>query len=366
LSAAAPEFFNLREVEALARARLPKTSYDYVAGGSGDEASVRENEAAYLRWRLMHRVLRDVSRRDCSVTVLGERISFPAMVAPTAFHKLMHPDGEAATARGAAVARTVFIASTLSTTALEEIASASSGPKWFQLYVYKDRKLTESLVGRAKAAGYKALVLTVDTPTWGRRERDIRNRFTLPDGLKLANFTGIPAERLAAAKDGKSGLAAYLDDQRKPDLSWADVEWLREASGLPLVLKGIVHPDDAKAAVEHGAAAIVVSNHGGRQLDAGVATLDALPDVVAAVDGKCEVYVDGGVRRGTDVLIALALGADAVLVGRPILWSLAISGEDGVTRALTLLRDEFDSAMALAGFKSPSEVTKGAVRPANR
>ncbi|MBI4392339.1 MAG: alpha-hydroxy-acid oxidizing protein [Euryarchaeota archaeon] len=341
---------------------LSQTAYDYVIGGSGDERSVRENEAGYARLRLVHRVLRDVSRRDCSTRVLGQRISLPAMVAPTAFHKLMHAEGEEASARGAAAAGTVFIASTLSNTSLEAIASAAAGPKWFQLYVYRDKKLTESLVSRAASSGYKALVLTVDTPTWGRRERDLRNRFTLPQGLQLANFTGIPAGRLSAAKEGKSGLAAYLDEQRKPDLTWADVEWLKDVSGLPIVLKGIVHPDDAKAAVEHGAAAIIVSNHGGRQLDAGVATIDLLPGVVAAVDGRCEVYVDGGVRRGTDVLIALALGADAVLIGRPILWSLAIAGEAGVERALRLLRDEFDSAMALAGFKSPDEVTKDAVR----
>lgn len=351
-------FLNLRELDGLARATVPRAAYDYVAGGSGDETTLRDNEAAWGRWRLLPRVLRDVSRRTCETKVLGTPVSMPVLVAPTAFHKLMHPEGEVATARGTHAAGTLLTASTLSTCSLEEIAAASPGPKWFQLYVYKDRDLTRSLVRRAKAAGYGALVLTVDTATWGRRERDARNGFTLPPGLSMANFADLERKVLPNLGTGASGLSAYVQSLFDDSLTWEDVRWLRRESGLPVVVKGIEHPEDARLAVESGASAVVVSNHGGRQLDAEVPTALALPAVAEAVAGRCEVYVDGGVRRGTDVVVALALGARAVLVGRPILWSLALAGAEGVAAALDLLRTEIDGALALCGVTSPREVAR--------
>ncbi|HWG92284.1 MAG TPA: alpha-hydroxy acid oxidase [Candidatus Thermoplasmatota archaeon] len=357
-------FVNLRELEGLARGRVAPEAFDYVVGGAGDEATLRENASVYGKWRLRPRVLRDISKRDLSTTVLGTPVSFPVLAAPTAFHKLMHPDGEKAAARGVHGAGTLFVNSTLSTTPLEEVAAASEGPKWFQLYVYKDRELTLSLINRAKAAGFRALVLTVDTAVWGRRERDVRNGFSLPPPLALANFANLDRRLLPDLGEGKDGLAAYVASQLDPTLTWSDVRWLREVSGLPVLVKGVVTAEDARLAVEHGAAGIIVSNHGGRQLDAGVATLDALPEVVEAVGGRCEVFVDGGVRRGTDVMIALSLGARAVLVGRPIMWSLAIGGQEGVTQALNLLKAEFDTAMALCGLNSPLEATRDLVRPA--
>lgn len=357
-----PSFQNLEQLEEMARERVSSPAYDYVAGGSGDERTLAANRAAYRRWRLVHRVLRDVSDRDPSTTVLGTPVDFPALVAPTAFHKLMHEEGEAATARGTAEAGTLFVASTLATTSLETIAEASDGPRWFQLYIYRDRELTASLVDRAENAGYGALVLTVDSPVWGRRERDIRNGFSLPEPLGLANFEDLEQEDLPEAGSGVDGLAEYVARQLDPSLTWEDVAWLRNRTELPLLIKGIVHPDDARRAVEHGCEGVVVSNHGGRQLDAGTSTLEALPGVVQAVDGRAQVFVDGGVRRGTDVLVALALGARAVLVGRPVLWSLAVGGRRGVTRALGLLREEFDNAMALSGVRRPEEIDADLVR----
>lgn len=354
----APAFVNLRQLEALAKPRLAASAFDYVAGGAGDEATLAANTSGYAAWRLRHRVLRDVSHRDTSTTVLGTRVPAPVLVAPTAFHCLMHPEGEVATARGTHDAGTLFVASTLSTRRLEDVAQASGGPKWFQVYIYKDRALTESLVKRAVAAGYEALVLTVDTAVWGRRERDVTNGFTLPAGLGLANFAHLDQEHLPALGGGADGLAAYVASQLDASLTWADVDWLGRVSGLPVIVKGIVDPADARLAVAHGCAGIIVSNHGGRQLDHGIATIDALPDVVAAVDGACEVFVDGGVRRGTDVLIALALGARAVLVGRPVMWSLALDGSAGVTRALRLLMGEFEDAMALTGACRVDDVTR--------
>ncbi len=357
-----PSFENLLELREMARERVSPPAYDYVAGGSGDERTLTGNREGFRRWRLVHRVLRDVSDRDPSTTVLGTPVDVPVLVAPTAFHKLMHEEGEVATARGAAEAGTLFVASTLATIPLEAIAEASSGPRWFQLYIYRDRELTASLVDRAERAGYGALVLTVDSPVWGRRERDIRNGFSLPEPLGLANFENLEQEALPEAESGVNGLAEYVSRQLDPSLTWEDVTWLQERTDLPLLIKGVVHPEDARRAVEHGCDGVIVSNHGGRQLDAGLPTIEALPGVVDAVDGRAEVFVDGGVRRGTDVLVALALGARAVLVGRPVLWSLAVGGAAGVRRALGLLTEEFDNAMALSGVRRPGEIGEDLIR----
>ena len=287
--------------------------------------------------------------------VLRKRVSMPVCVAPTSFHALVHPDGEVATARGTAAAETILIASTISTKPLEEIAAAADAPRWFQLYVYRDRAVTEELVNRAVKAGYKALCLTADTPVLGRRERDERNAFTLPPGFGIANLKSAGLDGMPEVEHG-SAFAQYVTDLLDSSLTWDDVNWLKSISPLPLVIKGIMTAEDAVLAVDHGVAGVVVSNHGGRQLDSTLGSLDALPDVVAAVRGRIEVYLDGGVRRGTDVLKALALGANAVLVGRPILWGLALAGADGVQAVLDELHAELDTAMALAGRANVKDI----------
>jgi 4-hydroxymandelate oxidase len=354
------EPLNLFELEALARARVTGAAWDYFASGAADELTLRDNRAAFDRLRLAYRVLVDVARRDLTTTVLGQPVALPVVIAPTAFHKLADPAGEVATARAAGAAGTVMILSTLSNTAVEEVVAAASGPIWFQLYVYKDRGATAGLVARAAAAGCRALVLTVDAPLLGRRERDVRNRFQLPDGLTIENM--LPAGHGALPSGPTdSGLAAYFATLIDPSLSWNDLAWLRGLTDLPLVIKGIVRADDARRAVDAGAAALVVSNHGGRQLDGAPATIDVLPAIAEAVAGRAEVLLDGGVRRGTDVVKALARGARAVLLGRPVLWGLGAGGQAGVETALGLLRNELDLAMALCGCPTVAEVTRDLV-----
>ena len=342
---------NLAEFEQAARVKLAREAYDYYAGGANDEITLRRNREAYGEIALHYSVLRDVSARDTSTKVLGEKISFPVMVAPTAFHRMACAEGECAAVRAAGLAGTIMVVSTLSTTTIEDIAAAAKGPLWFQLYIYKDRGATADLIRRAEAAGCRALVLTVDAQVWGRREADVRNNFKLPDGLTMANLAEHAKQMFPAGIPG-SGLAAYVAQMLDPSLSWRDLAWLREQTKLPILLKGIVRADDAKLAVEHGIAGVIVSNHGGRQLDTAPATIEVLPRVVDAVAGKIPVLVDGGIRRGTDVVKAIALGAQAALIGRPILWGLAAGGEEGAFRVLEMLRSEFDLAMALCGAKS--------------
>ena len=284
----------------------------------------------------------------------------PVLVAPTAFHKLAHADGEIATARAAGAQGTVMILSPSRIPPVEEVVREASGPVWFQLYVYRDRAATEAVIARAEAAGCRALVLTVDAPLIGARERDVRNGFALPPGLAVANM--LPAGYgTIGRRAGESGLAAYIAETFDQAVTWKDLGWLRSRTQLPLIIKGIVRADDARRAVDAGVDAIVVSNHGGRQLDTSPATIDALPRVTDAVAGRCEVLVNGGVRRGTDVLKALAFGARAVLIGRPILWGLAIDGRAGVEHVLAVLRREIDLAMALAGCASVNDITRDLV-----
>lgn len=356
------DLINLDDFEARAAARLPASVFAYYAGGAGDEVTVRENRAAFARLALKPRVLVDVNRRDLSITLLGRRLSCPILVAPTAFHRLAHPLGEVATARAAAAAGTTMVLSTLSTCTVEEVARAAPGPLWFQLYIYRDRGATRALVERAAAAGCGALVLTVDAPLLGRREADVRHRFHLPAGLSVKHLEAAGLDRLPERAEG-SGLAAYFASLLDPALTWRDVEWLRSLTPLPLLIKGVLRADDAVRAAESGAAGVIVSNHGGRQLDTAPATITVLAEVAEALEGRAEVLMDGGVRRGTDVVKALALGAKAVLVGRPVLWGLAAGGERGVARVLALLREELDLAMALCGCRSVGEVTKDLVQP---
>jgi 4-hydroxymandelate oxidase len=348
---------NLFEFEVAACERLSTMCRDYYASGANDEITLRENRAAFERLRLYYKTLVDVSRRDLTTPLLGQELSMPIAIAPTAFHKLAHPEGEVATARAAAKAGCLMVLSTLSTCSIEEVMAEANGPLWFQLYVYKDRGATKALIERAEKAGCSGIVVTVDAPMWGRRERDVKNRFQLPEGLSVKNLMPANMADFPRAAAG-SGLAAYIAEVIDPSLSWGDLEWLRRTTKLPLLIKGIVRADDAEKAVDLGASGVVVSNHGGRQLDTAPATIEALPRVVDAVAGRAAVLVDGGVRRGTDVVKALALGANAVLVGRPILWGLAVGGEAGVSRVLEILRSELDLAMGLCGCPSVSSIPR--------
>lgn len=359
-----PKPINLHEFQEAARARLPAMVYDYYAGGAMDEVTLGENRAAYARRALHYRVLAGVERVDLGTDVLGAAVSMPVLVAPTAFHKLAHPDGELASLRAAARAGTVFILSSLSNTSLEDAgreAARVGVPFWFQLYIYKDRAVTEALVRRAEAAGAQAIVLTVDAVVWGTREADTRNSFRLPDGLYVENLT--VAGKQAFPPGPGSGLKAYVTEHFDPAIGWNDLDWLCSVTRLPVVVKGVCRADDARRCVDHGARAVVVSNHGGRQLDTSPATLDVLGGVAAALGSRAELYVDGGVRRGTDVVKALALGARAVLLGRPVLWGLAAGGEQGVGDVLELLRRELVDAVALCGYRAARELDASVLAP---
>jgi 4-hydroxymandelate oxidase len=348
---------NLFEYQKRAEDLLPKMVFDYYASGAHDEITLKKNQSCYQEISLNPRVLVDVSRRSQRTTALGHPISFPVLIAPMAFQAMAHETGEIATVKAAGQAGTVMILSTLSTSSMEEVVAASSGPVWFQLYVYKDRELSRGLVERAEAAGCKALVFTVDAPLLGRREADVKNGFHLPDHLEAKNLLPTAMQALPAAKND-SGLASYVSNLLDPGLTWSDIDWLRSITKLPVVVKGILRPDDAIRARDHGASAIVVSNHGGRQLDTAVATITALPRITEALDSSIEVFVDGGIRRGTDVIKALALGAQAVLLGRPVLWGLSCKGQEGIEDVLSLLKTDFDLAMALCGCRDVHEITK--------
>lgn len=350
------DIVNLHELEALAKQRLPQMAFDYYVSGACDEITLSENQRAYDRIFLSPRMLVDVSRRDLGTELFGQRVEMPILVAPTAFHRLAHPEGEKATARAAAKAGTIFTLSTLSTTSIEDVAATTDGAKWFQLYVYSDKGVTKSLVQRAEASGFKAIVLTVDSPMLGRRERDVRNGFHLPPDMCVANLMADGFEKLPL-KERESGLAAYIATLYNTALTWKDVDWLCSQTKLPVLVKGILRPDDALKAIDHGAKGIVVSNHGGRQLDTVPATITVLPAIAEAVAGKVDVLVDGGIRRGTDVVKALALGAKAVLIGRPLLWGLSLNGEAGVISVLEMLRQELDLALVLCGCPSVKQVS---------
>lgn len=353
--------FNLFEYESQAAEKLSTMAWDYYASGAWDEVTLRDNRAAFERVRLRPRMLVDVSQRDLSLTLLGRSLSMPILIAPMAFQCLAHAEGELATAIAAARLGTIMVLSTLSTVSLEDVATVAAqqvsgkAGQWFQLYVHRDRGLTKALVQRAHDAGYTALCLTVDAPLLGRRERDRQNQFALPPGLELANLATLTDQQLPQ-RARESGLFAYFIEQMNPALTWDDVEWLRSLSPLPLVIKGILRGDDATRAVQVGAKAIIVSNHGGRQLDGAIASIQALEEVVQAVNGAADVLLDGGIRRGTDILKAIALGAKAVLVGRPVLWGLTLGGAVGVQQVLELLRDELSLAMALSGCAQLSDI----------
>ena len=353
------EFTNLLELDELARPYIEPSAYDFITGGAEDEVTIRENRAAFGRWWLRPRYLVDVSKVDLSTTVLGQPISFPVMVAPSAYHQLAHPAGELATARAAAALGTMMVVSTSSNYAIGEIAKQGA-PLWFQLYFNEDTAISEMLIDRAVHAGAKAIVLTIDLPEMGKRERDIRSGFDLPAGMTLGNQTLADRAAVPIAKQDAGEPPMKLWGNT---ITWEVIPWLHARSDLPIVVKGVMTAEDAELAVQYGAAAVVVSNHGGRQLDSAPGTLDVLPEVVAAVGGRVEVLLDGGVRRGTDVLKALALGARAVLLGRPIIYGLALGGAAGATRVLTILHDELNRDMMLCGRRSVAEVDRSLVMP---
>jgi 4-hydroxymandelate oxidase len=357
-------FLNLDDFERHALEVLPAMPRDYYRSGAWAETTLRENRAVWERIRIWYRVMRDVSARSAASTVLGGPASMPLCIAPTALQRMAHPDGELASARAAARAGVPMIVSSLSSTAIEDIraAAVSTNPAartWMQMYIGRDRGAVRELAKRAHAAGCDALVLTVDTPVWGIRERDIRNHFRVPDGMRIVHLERPGGPTGHSGRGIQEALAWTID----ASLTWKDFEWLRDSTPLPVVVKGICRPDDARRAVEHGAKGVLVSNHGGRQLDGAPATADVLPHVVRAVEGRVPVLVDGGVRRGTDVLRALAMGAQAVCVGRPVLWGLAAAGEPGVARVLEILRLELDVTMALAGCATLGDVTSELLAP---
>ena len=347
---------SISDFESLAKEKLSQTAFDYYSSGANEEITLRENCEAFKKIFLKYRVLVDVSKRDLSTEVLGQNISMPLMIAPTAFHKMANDEGEVAVAKAAAKAGTIMIMSTLSNSSVEEVTSAADGNIWFQLYVFKDREITRNLIKRVEKAGCKALVLTVDAPLLGLRERDVRNKFNLPEGFTVKNLEPFYKEKLSIKHD--SGIAGYFSENLDPSLSWKDIDWLRSVTNLPIIIKGIGCKEDALLAVKNGADGIVVSNHGGRQLDTCRATINVLPEVADAVYGKIEIFMDGGVRRGTDIIKANALGAKAVLIGRPVIWGLTVDGEKGVSSVLEIFRNEFDLAMALCGCDSIKKITK--------
>lgn len=371
-TAALEGLINLADVAAAAQSALPPMARDYYRSGARDERTLDDNRAAFDRARLRPRVMVDVSTRDPSTTALDHPVSMPLLVAPTAFQGMAWPRGERETAAACARAGTVMVLSTLSTEPVESVAeawraaggAARGGGLWFQLYVYRDREVTRALVERARAAGCTALVVTVDAPVLGTRERDVRNGFRLPDTLHIRDLldaAGLAGEAVRRGTPDGSQLAEFVYNILDPSLTWDDIAWLGSVAGLPVVVKGVLRGDDAVCAVEAGCAGVIVSNHGGRQLDTAIATLDALPEVVAAVGDRAAVLLDGGVRRGTDVLKAVALGAQAVLVGRPVVWGLAVGGAAGVSHTLGLLRAELDEAMALCGCPTTADITRDRV-----
>jgi 4-hydroxymandelate oxidase len=342
------QLLNVWDYEAAAAELLDEGAHGYYAGGAGDEVTLRDNVDGFRRWLLRPRVLVDIAGCSTRTTVLGQEIAMPLIVAPVAFQRVAHPDGEIGMANAARDAGTIMCLSTLATSSLVEVA-ATGAPRWFQLYVFSDEGITRDLVGRAKDAGFTAIVLTVDTPTLGRRERDLRSGFTIPEDIAIAEL-------------GTGGVTPHgALEMMSRSVTWRDAERLAGYSELPVLLKGVVTAEDAQLACEHGAAGVVVSNHGGRQLDGARATIDSLPEVAEAIDGRIEVLLDGGIRRGADVVKALALGARAVLAGRAPLWGLVVGGEAGARRVLELLHDEIHLALQLSGCPTPADVTRAHV-----
>lgn len=344
---------NLEDFEALAKERMEPADFDFVSGGAWDEVTLSDNRAAFTRYRLRPRVLNGIDSVDTGTSILGTPVSMPVGFAPVGFQGLAHSDAEVATATVAAKEGALFVLAAMSSRSLEEVAESPPGPRWFQLYVHKDRGISKDLLHRAAESGYKAVVLTVDAPVAAFRERELRSGFKLPMS-GFGNFSHVDA--------GGKSLISLITSLHDASLTWEDISWIRSVSGLPVVVKGILCAEDAQLAVEHGVSAVIVSNHGGRQLDHTDASIDALEEVVQTVAGDIEVYVDGGVRRGTDVVTALALGADAAFIGRPYLYALAVAGEQGVRKCIELLRTELITALFLLGVGRIEDIARQHVR----
>jgi L-lactate dehydrogenase (cytochrome) len=357
---------NIADLRRMAYKRLPRVLFDYIDGGAQDEFTLRANQEDFNRITLAQRVLRDVSTRDQSVTVMGQKFDLPLILSPTGMTGLFWPNGALEAARAAGDAGAGFCLSSMSTSTVEDIRKVAKRPGWFQIYVMRDRGVTRELIERAKAAGCSALVLTVDLAMQGQRDRDVHNGLTIPPTLRVSNLlnfstrpgwvwrflTGpkvLPASLVKPGQDSLFTIAGFVNSQFDQSVTWKDIEWAKSIWGGPLALKGILDPQDAKLAVDHGVNAVIVSNHGGRQLDGVRSAISALPEVVDAVAGRAEVLLDGGVRRGIDVLKAVALGAKACMIGRPYMYGLAAKGRPGVTQVLELLRNEIDLALALSG-----------------
>ena len=344
---------NLFEFEEVARARLPKAEYDYIAGGATDEISVDRNRRAFASWALRPRVLRDVSVLDLSTTVLGTKLKLPVLIAPCGGHKRAHPDGEIATYRAAAACGTVLTVSANSNTSFEDLSKAATGHLWIQMYPFRDKQLNQEWLDRANSAGYKAVVVTLDSQWPPKRERNIRNNYRRTRGVnypKSGAETPRPAGRAGEGSD--------------PAATWKDLEWIKSASDLPVVAKGVMTGEDVELCVDAGADGVIVSNHGGRHLDNTLATIEVLSEAVAAAKGKIEIYLDGGIRRGADVVKAIALGAKAVFIGRPLFWGLALDGEQGVIRVLEILREEIEITMAKCGRPTVGSIDSSVVAKA--
>jgi len=352
----------INDFEEPARKSLTRNAYIYYSSGADDQQTLKENQNAFKRLRIRPRILQNVSNIDMSTTVLGKKIDFPICIAPTAMQRMANPEGELATAQVAAEFGTCMILSSWSTCSVEDVSNAAPrGLRWFQLYIYKDRNVVIDLVKRAEKAGYQALAVTVDTPILGQRRNDVRHKFALPSEFSLANYKKDDSHSEGVHSDKDSGLAAYVKNLIDPSLSWKDIDWLRTITSLPILLKGVLTKEAAIEAVKHGIDGIIVSNHGARQLDGVTSTIEALPEVVSAVNGKVEVFLDGGVRLGTDAFKALALGAKAVFIGRPILWGLAYNGKEGVKQVLGIMRNEFERCMTLSGCRNVQEIDRSMV-----
>jgi 4-hydroxymandelate oxidase len=335
------EIVNLFDFEKVAESKMTKMAYEYVASGAADEVTLRWNRQSFDNLKLKPTVLNDVASLDTSISLFGQKLAYPILIAPSAFHRIMHPEGELATAKGAGAAAAVYVVSSFTTTPLEEIKKVAKQPLWFQLYIRDDREFTKDVVQKAESLGYGALCITVDTPVAGARNRQERVHFKLPEGITAPYVHG--------------------NLMTKKAITWKEMEWLISFAKIPVLLKGILNPDDAKKAIDIGASGIIVSNHGGRNLDTVPATIEALPSIAEAVNKKIVVLMDGGIRRGTDVIKAIALGANAVLIGKPICYALASGGADGVTKALQILKSEFEMAMALSGRSNIASIDKSLI-----
>tara|TARA_R110002073_G_scaffold75329_3_gene183813 strand:+ start:2859 stop:4007 length:1149 start_codon:yes stop_codon:yes gene_type:complete len=370
---------NIDDLRALAKKRLPRMVFDYIDGGADDEVTLRANCSRYAAYALNWKALVDISKIDMTTTVMGSPCAAPIIVTPTAAQRLFHPrGGETAVARAADASGLIYCLSTLGSTSIEAIAAETPGPKWFQVYVWKDRAIVEASLERAKAAGFTGLILTVDVPIAGNRERDLRNAFTVPPKINAKTIAQVLARpgylfdmlttpkitpaNFADFNPGGDGIMGYINRQFDQTVSWEDARWMKQIWGGPFAIKGIVRPDDARRCVDIGADAVWVSNHGGRQLDGSTATIDALPDIVNAVGRQAEVILDGGIRRGTDIVKALALGARAVAIGRPYLYGLGAAGEAGVRHALEFLTTSLQRDLALTGVARLSELGPDFVR----